>query len=794
MSRFVVCIYILFLSLFAKQVFAFELMAIQEKVILGEHLQYLEDETGGLNVDQVRQHASWQQSKQTVPNFGFTNSIYWFRTEINTSQVLPVYFLEIGYALLDELDVYLIKNDTPVQHWRGGNALPISQREFKHRLPVFLLQLENNQKYDLYIRVRSTNAMQVPLTLWEERAFWQADQVNVALNSAYFGIVVVMCLYNLFLFMLLREITYLQYVFVIFNIGIFLGQVHGYNHMYLWPSAGEWNTRCLSMAIALSNSSFLMLASAFLNLQSHFPRLFKWHQGFLYVALAGLAAAFVFPPEWVTPIVTFNVALSSMLQIAFVFLLWNSGRSARLFFSAWFAIIVGTELMALNKIGVVERTFLSENLLQIGAVLQAFLLSLALAERIRLLETSKNLTLEALSQATEEAFLYEQREIRATAESRAKSEFLAKMSHEIRTPMNGILGMSELLDKRLTDPTDKHYNSVIYSSGKSLLALINDILDLSKIEAGKMQLEAIGFSIRTLLNDTMRLFEATQEQAHVALHCTIAETVADGRLGDPHRLRQVLINLLSNAFKFTRQGEIRIRVFMQDAEVIRFEVADTGIGIAAEAQEKLFNAFEQADTSTTRRYGGTGLGLAICKQLAELMGGETGLVSEIGKGSTFWFTAKLPTCELLVPERVENEPIQDGSAQAPLNILVADDNKVNLMVIKGMLTKLGHSAVLRENGSLAVEAFRQSLRQDEAKFDCILMDCEMPEMDGFEATAAIRAIHQDHNLQPIPIIALTAHALQENLQRCIQAGMDQALTKPIDLKTLEKTLQASVCR
>ncbi|HET8708344.1 MAG TPA: 7TM diverse intracellular signaling domain-containing protein [Pseudomonadales bacterium] len=788
MSRLLMSFCLLLLSLLAKQTFALEISRAQDHVELGRHLQYLTDDSGQLDLAAVQQSSDWQQSKQDIPNFGFTNSIYWFRIDLTANEPSSVYFLEVGYALLDEVDAYLIEENRIENHWRVGNSLPIADRPIKHRLPVFPLHLKDQHRYSLYLRVRGSSSMQVPVSLWEERAFWQADQVNIALHSAYFGIVVVMCLYNLFLYFSLREKTYLLYVLVILNVALFLAQVHGYNHLYLWPEHTDWNTRALGVSITLSNSIFLMLCTAFLGLDIRFPRLFKWHIFFQNANFVGLAAAFVFPPSYVIPLVTFNVAVSSILQMVFSILLWGQDRSARLFFVAWYALIAGTELMALNKIGLIERDFITENLLQIGAVLEAFLLSLALAERIRMLEQDKNVTMRALSQATEEAQLHEQREQRAVAESKAKSEFLAKMSHEIRTPMNGILGMSELLDKRLTDPTDKHYNEIIYSSGKSLLALINDILDLSKIEAGKIELELTGFSLRKLLQETTRIFEANK--SNVTLKYKVDDDVEDGRYGDPHRLRQILINLISNAFKFTREGEINVNILCVDhaSQTIRVEVIDTGIGIAEDAQKKLFQAFEQADSSTTRRYGGTGLGLAICKQLAELMGGETGLISAPGKGSTFWFTAKLPIFDLPVET---SAPVTNSDAileRKPLNILVVDDNKVNRLVVHGMLVKLGHKTVLNENGLLAVTAFRES-QQGGSVFDCILMDCEMPEMDGFEATEAIRALERASGQMPIPIIALTAHALQDNLQRCLKAGMDHALTKPIDIRTLDNALE-----
>jgi PAS domain S-box-containing protein len=363
--------------------------------------------------------------------------------------------------------------------------------------------------------------------------------------------------------------------------------------------------------------------------------------------------------------------------------------------------------------------------------------------------------------------------------SRAKSEFLANMSHEIRTPLNGIIGLTSLLLDGDPSAAQRDHLMLLTDCGRSLKVIINDILDLSKVEAGKVALESIALSPRSLVESVLSIIRVQASAKGIALAADVAPDVSAWVSGDPTRLRQVLLNLLSNAVKFTSDGCVSVVVRREpDAgeDALRFEIVDTGIGIAPDRQHLLFEDFSQVDRSYARKYGGTGLGLAISKRLAEAMSGTIGMTSTLGSGSVFWFTALLPATVGAADLPVPTKRIQDAARR----ILLVDDNPINQIVAKALLERDGHVTVLVDNGAEAVAAVQVS------PFDLVLMDMQMPIMDGLEATRRIRAL--DGPVRDIPIVALTANAMAEQASHCREAGMNDHLAKPIDRELLRRTV------
>ena len=486
--------------------------------------------------------------------------------------------------------------------------------------------------------------------------------------------------------------------------------------------------------------------------------------------------------------------------------LLSGNKVARFYLLAWSSLLISFIVLAFNKFGWLNTGFLAEYSVQVGSLAEVLLFSFALADRIN---QERNDRMKAQSLAIEQeriATLEQQRYLKlrhakeledlraqqqlltAEAESKAKTDFLANMSHEIRTPMNGVLGVAELLAQTPLNKEQRDYLNIISGSGKVLLNIINDILDFSKLNAGKMELDAIDFNLQEVCEQTISLSRSLLTSPEVDLYLLISENSKLDIHTDPSRLRQILLNLLSNAIKFTHAGSVTLSVNLRDDGLLLFEVVDTGVGISEDAMSKLFTPFTQEDSSTSRTYGGTGLGLSIAKRLVNLLGGEIGVESTKSRGSRFWFTLpcvaahRKPAADILRTPAVLQE---DSLVWLSHRLLVAEDNDVNQLVISRMLKKLGLSFDLVNNGARALDA----VSSNPDKYDLILMDCEMPEMDGYEASLRIRQFEEDNRLKPLPILALTAHVLDSHREKVIEKGMNDHISKPVSLEMLKIKLE-----
>ena len=908
------------------------------------HLSYHVDPSHQLSIQHIISGSSsieWKPSGDKTPNFGYSESAYWFKLQfVNPGQESLERLFEVGYPLLDHVSLYVVSSSGEVKIIETGDKRPFGERVYNHRNFIFPLQFTPGDTTSLYVKVETTTSVQVPMALWKERFFMGVNLEESMKQGAFFGIMLVMAIYNLFIFFTVRDKSYLFYFLYVLSFGFVQGSLNGFCFQYLWPDLIAWNDKAIAFFTPFSSAAVLAFSLSFLGLKKTQSGLFL--KTLLVLCCCACVAVFFVPYSLMIKI-DIVLALVGMLSVFAVAILeWRSGNfAARYFILAWVVLIGSIVSYGLNKLGFLPRNFVTENMLQIGSLLEVVLLSFALADRVSIEKREKleaqQLALEISEMARDEKIraeriVYESHEnemaalqetVEARIESKAKSQFLATMSHEIRTPMNGVLGITELLQHTSLDSQQRSFLDIIKNSGQSLLAIINDILDYSKIVAGEMVLEKVTVDLEEMINECSELFSLMAEKKQIQIGAIIEPGTPLKVYADPVRLRQIITNLLGNAIKFTEKGHVLLTVKSEsstpDEACLRFEVSDTGIGVDSTVQEGLFSEFKQADSSATRKFGGTGLGLSICKRLVILMDGDIGIESELGHGACFWFTVKFnvhkkmqhlsvvdndlalsgknilvvsaePLFEFLaqnayerwgvsfenmasidalfehryrliekqfdivfwdeklfmdhryadmrqiadgfdasktefflmtglnckwLPNELESlrmsatmrypstavhfkkkirEMLFDGSVAEGgvhknkyenfglVNVLVAEDNPVNQVVVKGMLEKFSIYPDFVNNGLEAVKKFQQN------DYDIIFMDCEMPEMDGLEATVKIRQLEKERGVGRIPIVALTAHALKENRDRVMHVGMDYFMVKPLVLESLRQLL------
>ncbi|MTI51606.1 MAG: response regulator [Alcanivorax sp.] len=857
----------------------------------------------------------WRATGNEMANLGFTADHCWFHLTVrNQDNPENEWRLVVNYALLGQLDTYVLAADGDrVAHFSAGMDSAFNERASAEATPSFPLDLPPGEQRDLYLKVVSPHSIQLPLELMSNPAFQSATLAHTLVQGLFFGGMLVMILYNLSLFFSIREKAYLLYVFWSLAITLFMAVLHGYAQKYLWPGSALISQYILHYLLPLLVLLPSLFTLHFLGLPERSPPLARLLRGLVGVGVALLLAAPFVSRELLIP-----VAVLAILAMDFSILLIGLLRTkagdpdARVFTLAWLCFLVGAAAMSLNKYGIVPRNGFTENLLQVGVFLEVVLLSLALARRINRLKEAHALSVRDKAVAEMDAF-------KAGARNQAKSEFLATMSHEIRTPMNGIIGMTDLLRRTTLSGQQAQYVDTIYQSTQSLVTVINDILDYSRIESGKLELEYQEVDVEHLVDDCVRLFSLRASETRVPLYTFIDSRVPQRIHTDPIRVKQVLTNLLSNAYKFTDQGQVALHLSVRQPPddqgqcVMMLEVVDTGIGLDEAQQQNLFQVFSQGARGNRHKSQGAGLGLTICKRLTELLGGEIGVSSSLGRGATFWITlptrvgapsreknplaghqvmminenaslslslsqlmarwglsviefadceqalaglsadtlradillaseanlarrgelihirdrlgdppllilqatgaeitGELPGDMLLVETPVSSRALkhtlstqlqerQDqtqpadsapgGASEHPglrrLNVMVVEDNAVNQLVIDSILRSIGIHATLLNDGAQAL----RRVSERPGNWDVIFMDCEMPVMDGYQSTREIRLFEQSRDVDPCWIIALSAHAAGNYVQKARDAGVDDYLSKPVSRSQVLEALQ-----
>ncbi|QYZ65205.1 MAG: response regulator [Gammaproteobacteria bacterium (ex Lamellibrachia satsuma)] len=792
-----------------------------KQISLGPYLEIFEDKQADLDIFDVASPAFEQRFRpvgEEQLSLGYSRSAFWLRFSIHWTDTSPL-LLQLAYPLLDSIVFYLPNGPEDFKASKAGDTLPASIRELPSPDILFSMPAIAESEQTYYLRVQSGGSLQLPLYLWSTAEFTSENGKVRYIQGVYYGVMLVMILYNLFLFLFVKDRNYLHYVVYITSYLLFQLSLNGYAQLYLWPENPWWANRSVPFFVGLVTFFAISFSRQFLTTRKYMPRADWLLKGLMVFSLGIMLGGLFLTYDIMAPVSNIAGVLLPIVLLPTGYLSLRSGyRPARFYVIAWSMFLLGIFVTGLMFTGFVPRNLFTSYAMQVGSAMEVVLLSIALADRINILrrekeiaqrESTKNLQqlnegLEAqVEQRTQElarhASMLEQTVLERTADLRhsndelsravhAKDQFLATMSHELRTPLTAILGLSEILSGKRPGPlTDlqQRYIGIISDSGNHLLALINDILDIAQIESQGMELEPDWIQVEDICQASLALVMPAAEKKgqHIAFkRDPKTETV----WADKVRLKQILVNLMGNAVKFTQDGgTIGLDVQgKQEDNSIEFTVWDTGCGIATEDLEGLFKPFVQLDNTFSRQHEGTGLGLNLVYRLTELHGGSIRVESEVGHGSRFIVRLtwnRDAQIQVEPPAQASNLPASDAASPrtGSTTVLMAEDNELNLIILSEFLTDRGFKILSARNG---VEAVQMASNTHP---DIILMDIQMPKMDGLEATRRIRALPQ---LASVPIIALTALVMPGDKERCMEAGTDSYLSKPVNLSQLSEEM------
>jgi len=765
---------------------AVEFDEFTQSLPLGRSLQVFEDPSGQASIADVRAQAAagnFKPHDKATLNAGYSRSAFWLKIDLHYRPSNPAaqrtWLLELAYPPLDHLDLYMPDAAGDYRLVRQtGDALPFASREIRQNNYLFDLSFKPDQTQTVYLRLASEGSIQAPVTLWSSTAYLEDQPVRLYVLGIIYGVLLGMVVYNLFIFLSVRDTSYLYYIFYIASFGLYQLSVNGAAVEYFWPDNPWWANAATPFFIGCAGLFGSQFARSFLQTKTHS----RW----LDRLLIGLIAfgALVIGLSLMTSY-ALSLRLATILALTFTVVIfaagilawWRGLRVARYFIIAWSAFLLGGVVNTLMVLGLLPNVFLTMYASQIGSAIEVALLSLALADRINAMREQQAQTLYDAGQKLE--VLNQQ----LAHSNKLKDEFLATLTHELRTPMNGVIGSLELMQTVDLDPELEQYQQTAAGSARDMMRMVNGILTLTELQAGKLKASPGSFSLRAVVEALRVQFDGNAASKSLDFKVEVLPTLPDRLHGDSAKLAQCLECLLDNAIKFTRVGGLALRVTGKPSTgnrlALSFAVIDTGIGFTDLGEATMYQRFFQLDGSMTREYGGLGVGLAICRQLVELLGGKLTHRSEPGRGSRFQLDVEF---ELPVVEAASTPIPSHDCVRAPQDctVLLVDDNSVNQLVMRGMLLKLGFRVRTADNGAAALDCLQREA------FDAVLIDCQLPAHDGASLCCRIHALPGCANL-PVFMLALTA-----DRELCSTGAAIDYLNKPVKFEDLQSALERRV--
>lgn len=746
---------------------------------LGRVMQVFEDIGGQATLADIRARDDlFKPHNKDTLNAGYSHSAFWLKVDLSYQPLNPqihrTWLLELAYPPMDNIDLYLADASGNYRlAERTGDALPFDSRQIKENNYLFELNFSPGQSQTVYLRVASQGSVQAPLTLWSAQAYLEEQPVRIYILGLIYGVLLGMLVYNLFIYLSVRDTSYLYYIFYIASFGLYQLSVNGAAVQYFWPNNPWWANASTPFLIGSAALFGCQFARTFLHTATHS----RWLDRALMLLMAVGVLVMVLA---LTTSYAVSLRLATGLALAFIVTIFTAGvvawvrglRVARYFVIAWSAFLLGGLVNTLMVLGYLPNVFLTMYASQIGSAIEVGLLSLALADRINAMRDLQARTLQESGQKL--AAMNQQ----LAHTNQLKDEFLATVTHELRTPMNGVIGSLELIKTLDMSPELELYTQTAEGSAREMMHMVNGILALTELQAGRLGVRPRTFGLNELIQSLSDQYGPSARSKGLQFSYEIARNLPDQWVGDADKIRQCLECLLDNAIKFTRVGGVILRVTGKTAGpgrwALAFNVIDSGIGFVHIEEAELYQNFFQVDGSMTRSYGGLGIGLAICRRLVELLGGRLTHHSQPGQGSQFQLLLELES-------PLESSQPGEGRSRTPDEcvVLLVEDSSPGQVVLRGMLLKMGYRVLSVDNGVDAIDILRRE------RVDAVVLGCPFSQVSGASMGSQLLTLAACAKL---PVLALFDSETEARQARQQVDGITDYLLKPVRYEAVQQAL------